>query len=83
MVTDTILFFISSNIANFYVVASSTDNICGDDYGEFQLIFTKNGNNIQFYVNGNLDFTLTILQFTATSLKLGPTDCIEGTRYRY
>lgn len=73
--------FISPNIANFYFVASSTDNICSDDYGGFQSTFTKNGNIIQFYINGNLDFTLTILQLTATSLKLGSTDSSGGTRY--
>jgi len=62
--------FTSPNIANFYHVSSSSGNICSDEYVFEPHTFTKNGNEISLYFNGNLDKTWTITELTETTLKI-------------
>jgi hypothetical protein len=68
--------FLSSNIANFYHVDSSTGNNCSDQYALETYHWVKNGNIINFTYFGNNSSTCVISELTATTLKYVETDAV-------
>lgn len=71
--------FLSSNVADFNYVASSSGTNCSDQYVLEKYNWIKNGNTISLKVYGTnvtSSETLTITELTATSLKFTATDAI-------
>lgn len=68
--------FLSSNVADFNYVASSSGNNCSDQYILEKFNWIKNGNTItlKFYGTNVTSETLVITELTSTTLKFTATD---------
>jgi hypothetical protein len=68
--------FLSSNIADFNYVASSTGNNCSDQYSLEKFNWIKNGNtiNLKFFGTNVTSETLVITELTSTTLKFTATN---------
>ena len=68
--------FLTSNIANFNYVSSSSGNNCSDQYILEKFNWIKNGNTItlKFFGTNVTSETLVITELTSTSLKFTATD---------
>lgn len=68
--------FLSSNVANFNYVASSSGNNCSDQYILEKFNWIKNGNsiNLKFFGTNVTSENLVITELTSTTLKFTATD---------
>lgn len=68
--------FLTSNVANFNYVASSSGNNCSDQYVLEKFNWIKNGNTVtlKFFGTNVTSETLVITELTSTTLKFTATD---------
>lgn len=68
--------FLSPNTANFYYIASASNNICSDQYVLEPYKWVKSGNTVNLTYNGVNVSSLVISELSATTLKYVETDAV-------